>query len=187
MNTRTWTISNILSISRFLLLIPISILLLLNEESYRWYLFGLMIITFLTDSLDGLIARKFNQATELGKILDPLADKTAVIVVCVILAFQGKLPIWFLSVVVVRDVLILLGGVYVKIVTGKILQSNTLGKWTVVVIAFYLVFVIINIQELIWLHELLLILSTAMLFISFLLYSLRFIKTIRVRNYTISI
>lgn len=84
-----FTLPNILSYVR-LLLIPVFMVHYLTATDERDYLISGMIIVFsgLTDLLDGIIARKFNQITEVGKLLDPIADKLTQVAVIICLMFR---------------------------------------------------------------------------------------------------
>jgi len=89
------------------MLVPVLVFLLLHGE-YRaaiWVLLG----ASLSDALDGFIARRFNLCTDLGAVLDPLADKTLIIASVLALAWGGLLPWWLAVVIVARD-LIIIGG-----------------------------------------------------------------------------
>src|ERR1700690_1959797 len=142
MDQRIWTISNGLSFLRILLVIPIAILL--YQPADRMIAAGLVVFAALTDLFDGYLARKLNEVSEFGKIIDPLADKIAIAVVCLILTMQGKIPLWFFLIAIVRDIGIFLGGFYVRHKRGVILQSNTIGKWAVTSVA---IFVLISIVD----------------------------------------
>lgn len=85
--------------------------------------------------LDGWLARKRNEISDLGKILDPLADKVYVGVVVVVMLMQGMLPLWFVLVVLGRDLLILVGGILFERRTGVVLPSNYPGKIAVLVLS----------------------------------------------------
>ena len=79
------TISNILTISRFILA-PVIMYFILNSQQY--IALALFLVALLTDALDGYLARKLNQSTRLGKILDPISDK--ILLALVILAILIK-------------------------------------------------------------------------------------------------
>jgi cardiolipin synthase len=178
MNRQLWTVSNSLSILRIILVIPLALTISSGTADNRLYAVGLTILIVLTDFLDGFFARKFGQITEFGKILDPLADKIAVAVVCVILALEGVLPFWFVLAAVTRDILILLGGLYLSKQKGIVLQSNMIGKWTVGVLSMYIFFLVLHLQQFSWLNDVLLVLSLLMLIVSFAVYVRRFIRTV---------
>ena len=84
-------IPNVLTILRFFL-IPFIIYYLVKDEYI--YAFILLALSGLTDVLDGAIARKFNLITNLGKLLDPLADKLTQISILCTLLFKGIIPLW---------------------------------------------------------------------------------------------
>ena len=176
MEGRIWTISNFLSFTRVLLVIPIAALLLADTAEARTFAIGLIVVATFTDLFDGMLARKLDQVTELGKLIDPLADKIAVGVVAVILLMQGKLPAWFVLVAIIRDVMIFFGGMYINKTKGVLLQSNTAGKWAVTVITALVLITILDLNGVIWLKYLFLALSTVLLLLSFGLYLKRFLE-----------
>lgn len=176
---RIWTLSNILSLIRVLLVIPIAYLMINDQSSHKIYVIGLIIIASLTDFLDGKLARKLHQVTELGKIIDPVADKIAVIIVCLVLVLQEKIPFWFFIAAALRDVLIFIGGMYMKKKRGIVLQSNLIGKWTVSLVAILIVVAIIDDVALVQPKNWLLVLCSFLLIVSFGLYFKRFINEIR--------
>ena len=84
-------IPNALSLVRIVLL-PVFATLYLMSNQYSnllYWSFGVLLLSGITDSLDGIIARKFNQITELGKILDPVADKLTQVTVVLCLAVRS--------------------------------------------------------------------------------------------------
>ncbi|MET0498221.1 MAG: CDP-alcohol phosphatidyltransferase family protein [Steroidobacteraceae bacterium] len=99
-------IPNGLCVLRMLLVIPVTGLLL--QEQFVLTL-GVFAIAAVTDGLDGFIAKRFGWCSELGKILDPLADKILLVSVFVTLAVMGLVPAWLAVVAVGRDVIITLG------------------------------------------------------------------------------
>jgi CDP-diacylglycerol--glycerol-3-phosphate 3-phosphatidyltransferase len=130
-----WTLSNLLSLLRAVLVIPVTYALWYNNSSA---VLIICIAAVVTDVLDGYFARKFKQETESGRILDPLADKVFVGAMVVVLALLGKVPMWFLASVITRDVLIFTGGMYIKKRNGNVLPSNYPGKIAVVCISLTL-------------------------------------------------
>ncbi|MEE9225737.1 MAG: CDP-alcohol phosphatidyltransferase family protein [Bacteroidota bacterium] len=179
---KPWTISNFMSISRVLLLIPIVVFLLDDSPAGRYWAILFMAIAALTDFFDGYVARRLNQVTELGKVIDPLADKIVVGVIVVILVGLGKLPFWFAVAVVIRDMLIFLGGLYIARRKGKILESNQPGKWAALVIVVTGVFATLGARRFELLLDVLIGLSMLMLLISFGLYVKRFVEVLRVKS-----
>ncbi len=99
---------------------------LFYKEVYDWGL-ALFLFTMLTDAIDGAMARTRNQITDLGKIIDPLADKfvIATVVVLLVLKFLTPLMAWL---IVGVDVLTMLVGGYKKYILGEDIQAEIFGK-----------------------------------------------------------
>lgn len=143
------TVSNLLSLLRLLLAIPLWMLFDYydSDSSIKYWIFALCLFAAVTDILDGYLARKLNQVTETGKIIDPLADKIAMAVVVIRLAFYGELPFYYLLMIILRDLLIFFGGIYVTNKIGKVLPSNILGKLTVLVIGIVVLLTLIQVEK----------------------------------------
>jgi cardiolipin synthase len=135
MTGRIWTPSNGLSLLRMLLVVPVTILLLSESPGARAWAAILIAFGALTDYLDGLMARKRNEVTPFGKVLDPVADKIGIGAVALVLTAQGTLPAWFTGAVVGRDLAILAAASFMSKRGSAVPQSNPLGKWTAVVLA----------------------------------------------------
>ena len=86
----------------------------------------------LTDVIDGFLARKFNWITNLGKILDPLADKLMQCTVLVCMLTKKLIPVWLVVPFILKEFLMLLGGLLVIKKRRVIVVSNIFGKMTVV-------------------------------------------------------
>ncbi|MXW63386.1 MAG: CDP-alcohol phosphatidyltransferase family protein [Bacteroidetes bacterium SB0662_bin_6] len=128
-----WTVPNALSMGRVLLVVPVAWLIMV-DGSLGW-IFALLAVMIMSDWLDGRIARRAGRVSDWGKILDPLADKIAGIAIVLALALRGMLPVWFLMVLITRDLLILLGsGVLVRR-TGRMEMSDWSGKVAVGAVA----------------------------------------------------
>lgn len=90
------------------------------EEAIRWWALGMFIAASASDGLDGWIARRFNQTSELGAYLDPLADKTLLMTGALVLAVTDwgeggwRLPAWFAALVYLRDLTIIIGLNYMQ-------------------------------------------------------------------------
>src|SRR5215471_10702717 len=99
---------------------------------------GLAILCFavaaICDGVDGYIARRYNQRSELGAILDPLADKLLLVSGIVVLSFDHRpflhtVPLWLTGTVIGRDILLLVGLVVIQITVGKVsVHPRILGK-----------------------------------------------------------
>ncbi len=171
-----WTISNMLSMSRVVLTIPIVYFLMQDGEAARWWALFFIVVAILTDSLDGIVARARNEITEEGKLLDPLADKIAVGVIALVLAIMEILPWWFVGIVLGRDVLIILAGIYIKTKYGVLFPSNKMGKWAVTVIAFTVFVILLPVEGLDTIVQIMMIASVIMLTLSTISYAKRFLE-----------
>ena len=101
------TIPNILSFLRILLITPFMILFL--NGNYIWASL-MIIISGLTDCVDGFIARKFNQVSEFGKVLDPVADKLTLLAVGVGICIISPEVITVMVILIIKDILMMVGG-----------------------------------------------------------------------------
>ena len=102
------TVPNVLSVAR-LALVPVFLWLLLHGD-YVPALIVLAVATF-TDFLDGFLARRFDQITRLGQLLDPAADRLFVLACLLGLASRGIMPWWLVALIVSRDVFLIVVGV----------------------------------------------------------------------------
>lgn len=93
------------------------------QEWLRWSALAVFVIAAASDGIDGWIARRFNQRSKLGAILDPIADKSLLLTAIITLTFVNwgpdgwRMPAWFTALVIVRDCIIL-GGINVLHFTG---------------------------------------------------------------------
>jgi CDP-diacylglycerol--glycerol-3-phosphate 3-phosphatidyltransferase len=175
MHGRLWTISNGLSMFRVVLAIPIVALILSGTPSDRIAAICLILLAVGTDFLDGLLARKLHQVSDMGKIIDPLADKLGIGAVAVALTVKGIFPLWLLLSVLARDILIFLGGVYVQRTKGVILQSTMVGKWAAASLAFLILSMVVDLPSLRVPTQALLVACVALLAVSFGAYTRRFL------------
>jgi cardiolipin synthase len=98
---RLWTIPNALSVLR-LLGVPLFLYLLLGPHEYGWALL-ILIISGFTDWADGVLARKLHQMSELGALLDPLADRLYILATLLGFVLRDIIPLWLAIVIVGRD------------------------------------------------------------------------------------
>jgi cardiolipin synthase len=148
MTHRYLTISNFISASRIVLVIPMGCCLLTEFPYHRLWTAGVIIAAVASDFLDGFIARKLHQVTDIGKIIDPLADKIGIGAYAVLLALTGDIPLWFVMLVLLRDLLIFSGGLYIHRNKKIIPQSNWPGKISVTVVAIVLFLATLRIEAL---------------------------------------
>lgn len=133
-------IPNILTLIR-ILLIPVFTYEVIFEDNF--FAAGLiLVVSGLTDCLDGYIARKFNMITTAGKVLDPIADKLTQIMTVLCLALKGFSLMWILfSFLVIKDFALLLGGVSIYKNQDMVVSSNWYGKLATII--FYVAVIII--------------------------------------------
>lgn len=103
-STRIWTLPNVISFLR-LALIPVFGYLILTEQDVA-AIVVLMVAGF-TDWLDGALARRLNQVTVLGRLLDPAADRLYILVTLIGLAVRQFIPWWLVAVIVSRELVII--------------------------------------------------------------------------------
>lgn len=130
MKTFLRNIPNILTIIRFLLIIPIMITLISEH-----YIAALVLYTVssLTDVLDGVIARKFKFTSDFGKLADPLADKLTQLSIILGLSVKYIVPFWVFTVLMIKELLLVMGSSFLY---GKklVVYSRWYGKLTTVLI-----------------------------------------------------
>ncbi|MCH8285423.1 CDP-alcohol phosphatidyltransferase family protein [candidate division KSB1 bacterium] len=156
---RIVNIPNAFSVLR-IVLIPFMVYYLSLQRGYT-ELLVICLLMILSDYLDGYFARKLNQITESGKILDPLADKLAIAAIAVGLVLYRDFPLWALILLVLRDIIIVVAGIIVIRKTGVVPGSNLLGKWTVTV---YSVLIFVYVMDIDFLKIYVLYLSMIFLF-----------------------
>lgn len=100
-----FTIPNVITIVRFLGT-PVFVWLVLARQEYGWGVF-LLAIMGCTDWIDGFVARKLNQTSQLGRMMDPLADRVALVAVVITMVLAGFLPLWLLLLLVILDAVLL--------------------------------------------------------------------------------
>ncbi len=130
-NNQLFTIPNIVSLFR-IILVGIAAYCLAKGDNINAFI--IYVTAMLTDFLDGFLARLLQQISELGKILDPLADKLMVISAVVILCIQGRMPIWFVSIVLARDLIIMIAGLILRSKLNFVIPSIMIGKITATVL-----------------------------------------------------
>lgn len=132
---------NILSLFR-LCLVPLFILAYFSKiEGSVLLAVTIFVVAAITDILDGMIARRFNKTSNLGKILDPLGDKMMTISVLACITIDRIIPFWAVMVLLVKECLMGLGGFYLYQKRSFMPPSNFFGKSSTVV--FFLACVIL--------------------------------------------
>lgn len=132
-----WTVPNALSLLRMAIL-PVFIVLYIrscsiDSDALMYASFGLLVLSGLTDCFDGFIARRFHQESEIGKLLDPIADKLTQVAVLIALATQYREFLPLLVICVIKEMLQGLGGFIVLAKGMKMRSSKWYGKMSTVV------------------------------------------------------
>ena len=185
-----FTVPNILCYFRILLIAPMLIFFFkAREEGYPEHLTisaaACLMLSGLTDFFDGMLARKLNQITELGKMLDPVADKLTLFAVgvCIIFIEPAALPV--ISLLIIKDFLMLLGASYMLKHKVRPCAAKWYGK--IGTFLFYISVVLIVIFELVLNMQavfrpyafVLLTLTAVMMIYSLVRYSMFFIKIMK--------
>jgi len=136
MSSRILTVPNMLTVFR-MVLIPVFVTLLF----YQRFILALAVFVLagLTDGLDGLLARRFGQQSQLGTVLDPIADKLMLVTAFIVLSMRSvfpqplpshlPVPFWVTVAVISRDVFIIVGAAAINIMTGfRGFRPSWLGK-----------------------------------------------------------
>jgi cardiolipin synthase (CMP-forming) len=167
---RIWTIPTVLSISRVILLAPLAYVLFSDLPNRGMWGAFIIVLAGITDFLDGFIARKLHQVTDFGKIADPLADKICAGGCSLLLYVTGALSLWYLIVVIARDLLILFGSIYIKSKKNIITQSNWPGKIAVFFIAIVMLLSILGDPSLESLRQVMIVISVLLMALSLFMY-----------------
>ena len=109
---------NAITVSRILLVVPIAVSLAHQQLLTAIGLFG---VAAFSDAADGFIAKRYGWQSELGAVLDPIADKLLLVTVFVALAYLRLVPAWLMAAAVARDVIIVGGVLLYRMVIGKVM------------------------------------------------------------------
>ncbi len=138
---------NAISIFRSLLAIPIVFYTVSVPEGIPVVALGILALAWVTDGLDGWLARRLGVESELGRVLDPVADKVVIAAMAGALWATGRVPTWLLAVIVGRDAGILVLGVAMQRRMGSVPRANRLGKATLVVLVVTLGAYMLELQQ----------------------------------------
>ena len=144
-------IPNLLSILRIIWLVPFAHSLTITEWWGLIYVLINIAIIAATDIFDGITARLLKQETDLGKMLDPTADKIVLVTTCIFLVLFKDFPILILAIYIFKDIITSIAGTITSTKDDNIKQANFWGKSTTVVIAIAIIcFVIFSTDMIFW-------------------------------------
>jgi cardiolipin synthase len=140
------TVPNAMSVARILL---IPVFAVLYMKGYIWWAVLVLAVSGISDFLDGKIARKFNQVSNLGKMLDPIADKLTIFALAIVLFLKFKSAespsmqafAWVFLLFIAKDIIMLLGGLAIISRGAKPAPAAIYGK--VATFVFYVVMIVI--------------------------------------------
>ncbi len=121
------TTANKITIFRFLLVPVLVVLMYLDFPGHMYWALGVFILASMSDFADGYIARHYNQVSDFGKFMDPLADKVLVVAAMMLFVEQGYMPGWALLIVVTRE-LAVTGLRLVAVDNGRVIAAAWSGK-----------------------------------------------------------
>ena len=127
---RIWTVPNVLTMIRMALL-PVYWAVFMSGRVYA--ALGIFLLASATDIADGYIARKYNQITDFGKLMDPLADKLMTLSVMLSLAIRGMAPWPALLILCLKEALMVLGGALLY-KRGVVVYAKKIGKYAQVLV-----------------------------------------------------
>lgn len=134
--SKIWNLPNILTYGRIVAVPVVAALLMWGGNTARWIALGIYVVAAITDFLDGYLARKWQQQSGLGRMLDPIADKVLVSVVLLVLSADGILfggHMWAAVIILAREVLVsglreFLGELRVSVPVTKIAKWKTTAQ-----------------------------------------------------------
>jgi cardiolipin synthase len=130
-----WNAPNVITLTR-IALVPVFAMMLLQKRALGALL--IVLLAGLSDVLDGFAARRWHQQTKIGRLIDPLADKTLLSTAFIMLAirslgFTYVIPLWLVAIVIARDLIIVVGAFVISLIRGRReFPPTVLGKMSTV-------------------------------------------------------
>lgn len=136
---RIFTVSNFLTLLRMLVAPCLGYFMykeyLTGDAGYVWYEMGVVVIIVLSDTLDGNLARLMNQVSQMGRYLDPIADKFSGLLAMTFMVLYKGFPLWVLVLALVREVLAVIAGIVLYMKGDIQVKPNVFGKMCAVSMA----------------------------------------------------
>jgi cardiolipin synthase len=138
---------NLLSVLRILLVVPIAVTLTRHEWVSTLWLF---VVAAVSDGVDGFLARRFSWQSELGGMLDPIADKVMMATVFVMFALLGCVPPWLTVLVLARDGIIVMGAVSYRVLLGPVAANPSFVSKLNTLCQIVFIIAVIGMQRFSW-------------------------------------
>ncbi len=138
------TIPNIVTLIR-LLILPFVLVALSKGQNVQAFI--LILVAGFTDVLDGFLAKILNQATTIGKILDPIVDKIFIVTILIYLYIYRSFPFWAFYIIIALELTILIGGYWLITKHHKIPSSNIPGKIAVIFVSLAIYLYVIDLDS----------------------------------------
>lgn len=170
------TIPNILSLFRLFLIPVIIFCYFISQTNGHWYALIVFGVSALTDILDGIIARKYNMISDVGKILDPMADKLTQLALALCLAIEYYVIIPLLILLVIKDFIIGLTGLIATKKSNIVNGADWHGKLNTVLLFIVMAIHLVWLDLPFWLSLTSVCISMAMMVVTLTLYTIRNVK-----------
>ena len=175
-----FSIPNLMGYLR-IVLVPVYLWVYLTAQNSRDYYLaaGIMLVSFLTDLLDGQVARRFNMITEFGKVLDPAADKLTQIAMFICLSMRYSLALVLVVIIVLKEFTMFIMGLMVYKRLGDVHSARWFGKAAtfIVILTSFVLILFPDLSS--GVATSLLILSVAAVTLSFILYFFYYLDLLR--------
>ena len=166
---------NAITVGRFVIYLPALYLLWVGEYLYITAILAL--ISTAGDAFDGYVARKLEQETEFGRVLDPVLDKICIAATAFLLAWRLGGPVWLVVIIIAKDVAVVIGGAIFLGKKARAMPSNVWGKLAAGSVVFMFVVFILRFPP--WFLHTTYIASAILIFISLFSYGANMIRMLR--------
>lgn len=139
-------IPNFLTILR-LFMVPAFVVAYFCGEEEHWVAAAIFVAAALTDVLDGYLARKWKQITDFGKLADPVADKMMQLSAIACLCISDRIPYWILLIYVIKELLLILGGLRLLNIRKYVVYSKWSGKIATVLLFIAVIVIMVTTEQ----------------------------------------
>jgi len=157
--TQLRLLPNLISLTRIVLVWPIAVFYSIPTPLAYWTVLLLIVISYISDFIDGFVARQLSQQSRLGLVLDPVADKIWTIAMVFLIYFYRGFPMWIMAVIILRDITILYFNLRLYMRNGQIMSSDEIGRKYMVVLGLLVIGYTLRIPGIIWLAYFLVVMA----------------------------